>query len=40
MSFNGWKTADSDMHIMEPADLWETAYGRFLRSLVSGGLLG
>ena len=19
MSFNGWKTADSDMHIMEPA---------------------
>jgi predicted TIM-barrel fold metal-dependent hydrolase len=23
MSFNGWKTADSDMHIMEPADLWE-----------------
>ena len=23
MTFNGWKAADSDMHIMEPADLWE-----------------
>jgi len=23
MSVKGWKVADSDMHIMEPADLWE-----------------
>jgi hypothetical protein len=23
MTVNGWKVADSDMHIMEPADLWE-----------------
>ncbi len=23
MSVNGWKVADSDMHVMEPADLWE-----------------
>ena len=23
MSANGWRVADSDMHVMEPADLWE-----------------
>ena len=23
MSVNGWRVADSDMHVMEPADLWE-----------------
>ena len=22
MSVNGWRVADSDMHLMEPADLW------------------
>jgi len=23
MAFNGWRVADSDMHVMEPADLWQ-----------------
>jgi len=23
MAVNGWRVADSDMHVMEPADLWE-----------------
>ena len=23
MSANGWRVADSDMHVMEPPDLWE-----------------
>ena len=23
MSANGWHVADSDMHVMEPPDLWE-----------------
>ena len=23
MNANGWRMADSDMHIMEPADLWQ-----------------
>jgi hypothetical protein len=23
MAVNGWLAADSDMHVMEPADLWQ-----------------
>ena len=23
MAVNGWRVADSDMHVMEPADLWQ-----------------
>ena len=23
MAFNGWRVADSDMHIFEPPDLWQ-----------------
>jgi len=23
MAINGWRAADSDLHVMEPADLWQ-----------------
>jgi len=38
MSVNGWLAADSDMHVMEPADLWQRYAARSItstRSLMS-----
>ena len=38
VTVNGWRVADSDMHVMEPADLWQNYIAREWRHAAPIGL--